>query len=268
MRQIEFNIPGKPGRWPVTLGLDETKPTQAFLSDVLSRGEVVDPPMVEVITGILRRGDLFVDLGAHVGYYTLIAANAVGAAGKVLAFEPNPASAAILRANVRRNGFDHVRVQEACAAEAVGFTPFHLAEDDGECSIYHPRRRDLAGHRLFVEKTALDDLMPEVRFARLIKIDVEGAEPRVIAGAARLLAEAPPAFILCEVNLSALARAGADQDEVLLPLWAAGYEAAIVRPMHTERWADRLLWPLERDHRVAVDYCNVLFSREPHGLAA
>src|SRR5664279_1756690 len=79
---------------------------------------VWEPEETNVILGLLHEGDVFVDVGANIGYFTLLASHAVGRTGKVFAFEPGPGNVRLLRKNVEANQCGNVWVEEKAVTEA------------------------------------------------------------------------------------------------------------------------------------------------------
>jgi len=146
---------------------------------------VWEPVLTSFITRRLSAGDVFIDVGANSGWYTTLAASRVGASGRVVAVEASPDLAAVLRAQVERNGFANVRIVEAAATDHVGV--LHVvpgpAEHTGLTRVSH----DGAG--VEVKAAPLPDLLEgdEWSRARLVKIDVEGAEYAVVRGLAPAL---------------------------------------------------------------------------------
>ena len=182
----------------------------------------------------VKPGSVAVDGGAHVGLYALHMAQAAGPTGHVYAFEPFPGNADLLEASIAENGF---RDRLTLARAALGATPARAEMNyaphtlnSGGAFLIPDAGPGLAGHeRLTVEVRALDtiDLRRPVSF---IKLDVEGAEPQALRGAARLLAEDRP-VLLCEVHHEQLARvSGSTPDDLFAWLAGLGYRAHEVTP--------------------------------------
>ena len=184
---------------------------------------------VRLTRGILRPGDTAIDVGAHIGFFTMQMAAAVGAAGHVYAFEPFDANADLLEKSLDENRFgDRVIVRRAAVGAAAGSATLTFPEEtlnSGGAYLLRDGSAPLAGHRTKgVPVVALDglDLRRPVRF---IKMDVEGAEPQVIRGAEGILREDRP-VILSELHPAQLERAsGATVDEFLDEMRALGYRA-------------------------------------------
>lgn len=151
----------------------------------------------------VRSGATVLDVGAHVGYYTLISAVLAGPSGRVHAFEPNPRNAEFLRRHVRINRLDNVRVEQAAVSDGAGTARFDFGTGSGTGHLAD------AG-ALEVRTLRLDDYCAEHGLApAVIKIDVEGAEVSVLQGARETLARHRPVVFLSthgpEVHRASLA---------------------------------------------------------------
>src|SRR5688572_25806156 len=150
-----------------------------------------------VIRKILRAGMHFVDVGANIGYFTVLAAKLVGPAGRVDAFEPDPINRARLMKHVEQNAVtDRVRVHAVgLGAEPGKVTLYHPkgAENHGSASIFQSAVGE--GDAFSIDIARADQLIDRV--PDLIKMDIEGAELLAIRGMTRLLnGENPPAMII------------------------------------------------------------------------
>lgn len=141
----------------------------------------------------LRPGDMFADVGANAGSYTLLASCAVGA--RVTAYEPAPATFARLVANVRLNGReDRVRCLNLCAGSEKGTIAFSIGED----TTNHPLATGEAGKSLEVPVERLDDTLTAA--PALLKVDVEGFETMVVRGATKTLSDRALQAVIMEFN--------------------------------------------------------------------
>lgn len=182
-------------------------------------------PEARFVRRLLRPGDRVLDVGANVGFFTLLAAAAVGHRGHVSALEPVPANADVLEHNVRLNGFRSVDVTRAAAGDHVGEIRLGLDHPDlREGGVSGHYTEDGGRDALTVPVVTLDEHLRDRPGLRLAKIDVEGAEPRVLAGMGETLADNPPTALLLEINPSALERQGFGIDDLVAPLLRAGYE--------------------------------------------
>lgn len=162
---------------------------------VFVRGDDLEPEL-RALPHLLAPGQTVLDVGASSGVYTVVAARLVGPAGTVVSLEPNPAMVAVLQANVARNRLTNVAVHQMAADRAAGRTA--LFENLGRPNAFGLVPRAGCTRSTDVPTTTLDDLVDRAALAavHLVKIDVEGAEDRVLAGAAGLLALHRPALVV------------------------------------------------------------------------
>jgi FkbM family methyltransferase len=192
---------------------------------------VWEPGITELYHAALKPGDVVVDVGANVGAHTLLAAHLVGPGGRVHAVEASPFIHDRLRRNIVANGATNIRSYNMAATETPGpVTVFlHDASNLGGTTIVAEEAARLGALReAVVEGRPLGTIVPEAELlaARLIKIDVEGAEWLVLRGMAPLLPRLrPDVEILLELNPAALARLGGSLDAVLAMFADAGFTA-------------------------------------------
>lgn len=148
-------------------------------------------PEVQFFSERLRPGQSFIDVGANFGLFTVLASRRVGAAGKVLAFEPWAGSATHLRRNVEANRCANVAIHECALSDDVGTAKFSVHEDCGRNSLGQLDTADSAE----VEVRRLDELLPGDARLDWMKIDVEGAEELVLRGAVETLRRCRPAIV-------------------------------------------------------------------------
>jgi FkbM family methyltransferase len=162
-----------------------------------------------VIRRVLGPGDTFIDGGANIGYFTLIAAKAVGPTGRVHAFEPQPDNRRRLAEHVAMNGLgDVVTIHPVALSDQPGEVELHTFENPaanhGQSTLFVSP--DTATRKVTVESVRLDDYLPAVA-PRLVKLDIEGAEPLAISGMTQTLRAHHPDVIV-ELNATTLARGG------------------------------------------------------------
>jgi len=183
-------------------------------------------PELRQLQRLLSPGDVFIDVGANVGLYALKAARLVGPTGRVLALEPGAEAYGHLQSNLALNAFAWAEPMKVAASDRAGEAVLHhipLGNDPQAFSLIANAR---AEEGETVETLTLDSLIERRRLTRvdLIKIDVEGAEPMVIAGGLRMLATFRPAIIFeCNAHLSAGGGTDASAAETWDMLAEAGY---------------------------------------------
>jgi FkbM family methyltransferase len=178
-----------------------------------------EPNEFAFVDRVLKPGMVFIDVGANDGYYTLFAARRVGPSGRVIAVEPSSRERAHLQRNLGRNGLDNVQVVAAALGAESGFVDLHLAHG---VHAGHNTLGDFAHDdviRASSERVALDTLDAVVSRQGLsrvdmVKIDVEGGEAGVVAGARHVLSTARP-VLLMELNERALHAQGQSAETLL-----------------------------------------------------
>ncbi len=193
---------------------------RSFLAGI-DRGDY-EPTLRNLILESAGPGTLFVDAGAHVGFYSLLADRA---GANVVALEPDPYNLAALRRNLRGT---RAEVLGAAVSDSVGAASFHLSSSTTGSSLVD--RGDIEMTKSVpVETTTVDAIVAGRVFETLVlKVDVEGAEPAVLAGAQHALRDATRATVIAEVHPNALAANRASPDDVIAPLRAAGYDIRFV----------------------------------------
>jgi FkbM family methyltransferase len=177
----------------------------------------------------LRPGDVAIDVGAHVGFFTMLMASAVDANGRVYAFEPFDKNADLLERSIVENRFEsRVTFRRAAVGAAAGYArlmfPVETLNTGGAYLLRDGVAR-LAGHLEKEVPTVALDRLDIQRPVRFIKMDVEGAEPQVVRGAERMLREDRPT-ILSELHPVQLERvSGVTAAQFLAQLRAFGYRA-------------------------------------------
>jgi FkbM family methyltransferase len=182
---------------------------------------------IDLLCSLVRPGDCVLDIGANIGLYSLALSRAVGPEGRVIAFEPDPDNATLLRRNLEANRCANVTVLEYALGDASREVRLYESEDNrGALST-----SDVLGvgedHAISVHMRRGDAVLAELGVqARVAKIDVEGAEPLVIAGLGAQL----PQVLMFEFVPQLLRAAGRNPAEFLHKLRSAGYSLAAVDP--------------------------------------
>jgi FkbM family methyltransferase len=178
----------------------------------------------QVLLERLKPGMVFYDLGANIGFFSMLAARLVGAGGKVVSFEPDPEVAARLRENAERNAFANVSVCEAGVWSTSGMMEFAAAAD--AASPDHGTGRFVSdGKGKPTRCVALDDFARTAPAPDAIKCDVEGAETEALRGAFETLKRSKP-WVLCETHSP---EADRESREILA---RAGYAIESIDALH------------------------------------
>ena len=153
-----------------------------------------EPEVTSVFRRLLRPGMGVIDLGANIGFFSMLSASLVGEQGWVLAVEPNPANAKLLEASRQANGFGHVTVCQVAAAAAPGLLALHASDSNGTTAGL-PDGVDALLAAVTVPCVRVDGLLQAGRQVHLIKADVEGAEYNALRGCAEVIARDRPHLV-------------------------------------------------------------------------
>lgn len=209
----------------------------------LSRGLPLEGLENELFSEYIKNGMTVVDVGANIGYYTLLAAKLVGPSGKVYAFEPEPKNFSILSKNISINNFRNVVVLPKAASDKNDKAFLYLSETNNE------------GHRIYnlgegrkkieIESVSLDDFfVGQEEKIDFIKIDVEGAEMAVLEGMRHILKCNRNIKIIIEFKPFILKKSHFDPNEFLKILLNVGFKIYLI--------ADKILGPYQ-DARVILE---------------
>lgn len=183
----------------------------------------------ELDTNIIRNeiseGDVVIDVGANIGYYTLIFAQLVGKSGTVISFEPEPKNFSILKKNVEINNYKNVILEQKIVSRKNEISKLFLAESG--IVGHHTNSSKNSKNFIEIESITLDDYTKKLNLSnkiKFIKIDVEGAEPNVLYGAENILKENSKLKIFTEFNREIIKKYNLDPDEMLSLLEKNNFE--------------------------------------------
>lgn len=162
-----------------------------------------NPFETNILRTLLHKGDVFIDVGAHMGWFTLNASQAVSTQGKIFAFEPNPSVASWFRDNCELNHLRNIFLEETAVSDRNGMVTFWIGDIDSLGSL---RRQNAARESIHsVRKLkrpciTLDHFADKhkLRKIKFIKVDAEGADLQVLKGGERILRKLSP-YLLVEV---------------------------------------------------------------------
>lgn len=158
-----------------------------------------DPRISWICRRILRRGDIFVDVGANFGLVSLVGARAVGPTGHVHSFEPQPSLAVMLRRSCALNGVENLTLHEVALSDTDGVLELHVPlNHSGGASLQGQATGSETSIPVQVRRGAPYFEEHGIGEIRLLKIDVEGHEATVLEGLRPLFRDRPPAAVLFE----------------------------------------------------------------------
>lgn len=181
-----------------------------------------EPSETRLVERLLRPGMVVVDIGAHVGYYSLLAAKAVGDTGKVFSFEPEPRNFALLQRNIELNGLQNVTAVRKGVSDRTGPMELHVDRvNQGGHSLYQLGE---GTESIVIDLTSLDDYFADIDLTvDFIKMDIQQAEPLAFKGMGELLKRQKAVRILTEIEPPELRKSGIDPQEFLDNLCKLGF---------------------------------------------
>lgn len=192
--------------------------------------ETYEPETQQALRERLGPGKTALDIGANSGYFSVLMADAVGPSGHVYSFEPVPVSYALLEKNIRVNHLTQIEAVPLALSDRAGSAELHLhPTNDGGHSL---GTLEEVGETITVKTVTLDHFLESRKIGKIavVKIDVEGAEPLVFAGAKRLLSGEDAPDILCEVSDLNQSQTGGSERALRESLYAHGYRSFSLDP--------------------------------------
>lgn len=191
---------------------------RVLTTDALSK-EGFERYELELFQALLQAGDVVLDIGANIGYYTTVAAAQVGAKGQVYAFEPDRENLAVLTDNLHFNGHSNVTIVPCGVAAQKGQVQLYICEDNrGDHRLYPVADESRASYT--VETIALDTFWtgvpPRSPLPRptMIKMDIQGFEYFALQGMQHYIQQTPDLILFTEFWPHALAEAGVESPQI------------------------------------------------------
>ncbi|MCS7187065.1 MAG: FkbM family methyltransferase [Armatimonadota bacterium] len=185
---------------------------------------VHEPTVTKLLPGFVRFGDTVLDIGANIGYYTLLLSQLVGRRGTVIAVEPYPDNVHLLELNLRFNRVTNVKVMPVAVSDEIGTAEMFVSEGSNWHSL-HPTERT-GQRKILVPTVTIDTIVAQLeRHVDLIRMDIEGWETKALQGAEGTLKRDRPVLVM-EVHPKYI-----QQDELqqfLSWLQSFGYERGFI----------------------------------------
>ncbi len=218
-----------------------------------------EPEVTNWLTSTLRPGDVFVDIGANIGYFSLLASQLVGPKGGVVAVEAHPRMAELLRRNIIANRVGATTWHRAAWSHQELLT-FHMrvnfASNSSAGSLDPASLEELGDTEELTEVQAVpvDDLLERMHRIDVIKIDVEGAETRALRGLTRTLAANPGIKVMFEWSPGQMKMFDDDPQDLIDLFTDAGFRFRLIEDG---------LAPITPSGLLQREYGNVVASRTP-----
>ena len=172
-------------------------PSDYAVGHTLARTGGYEPEVSAALRKVLAPGATLIDIGANIGWFSLLGASIVGPSGHVVAVEPNPRNVALLRESVKDNGFENIQVLPVALAERPGVAALETDGSNGRVIPIDGPPPETMEASFVVATYPLDELLDDAGTGSVdvMKIDVEGAEPLVLLGATKTISQKRPLLI-------------------------------------------------------------------------
>lgn len=173
---------------------------------------VWNPTETKIFRQHIKEGMTVIDVGAYIGYYSLLASRLVGDKGRVYAFEPSPECLGLLHKNIQLNNCKNIQVFEKAVTDKSGHTTFYLSPRNLSTSSTLKTFQDQ--RQIKVLTTTLDETIGDDKID-FIKIDIEGGETKALKGMSRIIENSPNLRMMIEVYPRGLAEAGTNLEKYI-----------------------------------------------------
>jgi len=208
-----------------------------IIHNALAAGGFYETELSYFLLRVLKPGDTFVDIGAHIGFFSLLASKLVSNEGKIISIEPDDVNVARLEKQKEMNESRNIEIFKTLLCGEKGAKTFYVnVDNDGGHCLWdvglHPFNKKSAAHpeTKTVEAETLDSILDQTGAGnvKVVKMDTEGAEPDVIKGSAEAIGKHNITFIVCEVNDFGLKQMGHSQDSLRSLMKGYGYDTFIL----------------------------------------
>jgi FkbM family methyltransferase len=218
-----------------------------------------EPEVEAIFRKYVRPGMTVLDVGANVGFFTMLAASLVGPEGRVVAFEPNSNNVRMLEASRRANNFENVHVHCIAASDAPGLLAFTTSYSNGSAVSLGSSLEGLLGTTVIPAIDA-DRLLADEQPVHFIKIDVDGGEYRALNGMRRTLSRYRPT-IVSEFTPGLLGGiSGVSAEEYLRFLMGQKYSIAVIEHNGSPTSCDNVQAVMAIYQRRGIDHIDLLLT--------
>jgi FkbM family methyltransferase len=168
-----------------------------YIGAPIARDRMYESHISDQLRTLLKPGDVFVDIGANIGYFTMMGASVVGPHGHIFAFEPLSDNYDLMMQSVTANSFDNVDIYPFAIAESKQTFQLDVSGFGSNARVidFSPQAVPGAGPDNLVEAFTLDEILAETDRIDVIKLDIEGAEPRAWQGMEQIITQHRPTIV-------------------------------------------------------------------------
>ena len=200
-------------------------PNDEILSRSIVYDKIWEPETTKLIKNIIHEGDVGIDLGANIGYFTMLMANLVGTSGKIFSFEPEPQNFEILQKNIKQNHLKNVVANQSAIGDINGKIKLYLSNTNAGWHKVFPKQfidYEVSDKNIDVKICSLDKEFIDKKID-FIKMDIEGYEWNAIKGGKKILEENHDVKLIFEFFPMALRANNVKPDTVLTYLLDIGF---------------------------------------------
>lgn len=221
----------------IALDLDGKYPNENLVINHLTHGNIYEPDVSNFLVRVLRESDTVIDVGANIGFFSVLSSTLVGDSGKVVSFEPDQSNCDRLSSNLKLNNLENVILIQKPALNEVKQLNFYINSDNSGGSAvwnvgeYPGNTRSKANPRpVNMTSTTLDRELKKqgLRIPKLIKVDTEGAEQHVLEGARGILEGRRIPFIISELHIFGLDKMGCSEKSLRGFMEGIGYSTFLL----------------------------------------
>jgi FkbM family methyltransferase len=239
-------------------------------SNRMSIRDTYEPLQTYVMKKLIEPKSHVIDLGANIGYYTMLMARSVGPQGKVYAFEPDPGNLALLKKNIGANGYKNIQVETAAVSNQNGRVKLHKEKwNDATPSLW---KSEHTTSFVEVDTIRLDQFFDANPMAiQMIKMDIEGAEGKALEGMEQTIKRSPGLVIVTEFLPTVMERLGTQPLNFLTRLERHGFrlfnideEKRVLEPITSQGFHERYagVWTNLLCVPEGTDLSNMPFKKE------
>lgn len=228
------------------------------------QSQVYEPHVTNILTEILNAGDVFLDLGANIGYFSLLAASIVQASGKVISFEPNTQNLQLFYASILENKLKNIIVYPLAASDNARIMKLTSFGSNGFLEI---PQSGLANAQ-FLQSVTVDELLQNEERFNVVKMDIEGYEPLALKGMDKIIKKHKP-IILTEFSPWHIKhRTQIEPQEYLKQLTRYGYDLYIIEPSGCSTLASDTDFVMDCWGKLGNDKQHLDLIAQPFGRSA
>lgn len=192
-------------------------------------GKMYEPHLTRLFLETLKAGDVFLDLGANLGYFSLLASTLVGESGKVIAFEPNAQNLQLLYSSIIENQFKNIKVYPVAASDSPQILKLTSFGSNGYLEAASAGNSNFQ----FVQSVVADDLLGAEARLDVVKMDIEGYETLALRGMDKTISRHKPVIFTEFSPWHIKNRCDVEPQDYLTQLAGYGYKLSIIEPSGT-----------------------------------